>query len=391
MSTLARYLLGRILPPFLLATLVILASLSLERLLRIVEDVTASGAPVGHAFRMLGYLVPHYLDLAVPAALFLAVLLGVRRLSASEELAAAQAAGVSLWYVLRPLLGLATIVAALLLVNTGYVKPHARYAFESGMHELTAASLTLRLQPGVFQRLGKGTMVRADEVSRGGQRLNGFFATVDRADGGRTVIAASRAVIREPASGSVLLELHGGTIVREKPGGETSSVDFDRYLWEPPGDTAAPYGPRGKTEQQLTLDELISGEATALARRTSPEEIRTEIHQRLVRPLSVPVVVLLAVPLALLGSGRTGQAYGFVVGIALLILYQKTLGFGESFSEAGRASPWLALWGPFALLCLGTGLMLWHRAEAAGQGLSVWLRRRLVRRAPGGSFGVPAE
>ena len=390
MSILARYLLGRILPPFLLATLVILASLSLERLLRIVEDVAAAGAPVGHAFRMLGYLVPHYLDLAVPAALFLAVLLGVRRFSAGEELAAAQAAGVSLWYVLRPLLGLSLVVAAMLLVNTGYIKPHARYAFESRMHALTAATLTLRLQPGVFQRLGKNAMVRADDVSRGGQHLDGFFATVDRAEGGRTVIAASRAVIQEPHDGGVLLELHGGTIVREKATGATTSVDFDRYLWKPPGDTAAPYGSRGKSEQQLTLGELLSGAAAARVRRGDPNEIRTEIHERLVRPLSVPVVVLLAVPLALLGSGRTGQAYGFVVGIALLVLYQKTLGFGESFSEAGLVSPWLALWGPFALLVAGTGLMLWHRAEAAGQGLSVWLSRRLGRGGPA-ALGVPAE
>ena len=384
MSILARYLLGRILPVFVLATFAILLSLSLERLLRIVEDITEKGAPVAHAFEMLGYLVPHYLDLAIPAALFLAVLLAVRRFSTGEELDAAQAAGVSLWRVLRPILGFGLLMAAVLLVNSAYIKPHARYAFESRMHDITAASLALRLQPGVFQRLGKGAMVRADRVRQGGQSLHGFFAKVDRADGGRTIITASRALVREAAAGAgMAVELHAGTIVREGPTRDTVSVDFDTYLWEPPGEAATPYGPRGETEQQLTLMELLWGDPMTQARRTNANEVATERHVRVARPLSLPVLMALAVPLALLGSGRTGQAYGFVVGVAVVILYQKILGFGESFSEEGVLSPWIGLWGPYGLLVGVTALLLWHRAEAAGRPLVPWLLARMGVRTDG--------
>jgi lipopolysaccharide export system permease protein len=380
MTTLTRYYLRRVLPPFLIALTVVLMALSLERLLRIVEEITDSGAPVGHAFEMLGYLVPHYLQLAIPAAVFLAVMLATRRLAATDELSAIQAAGVPLWRLLRPLLGLAFALAAVMVVNEGWVQPHARYAFKTQMHRITEASVTLRLQAGVFQRLGDKVVVRADEVSQNGKRLAKFFATVDKADGTRTVITAARARVRQGEADGLAVELHNGTIVRNGRGGKPGSISFDTYLWEPPTDVVAPYGPRGESEQELTLPELMGGNAVQLARNTSPAYVAAERHIRLLRPLSVPVLAVLAVPLGLLGSGRTGHAYGIVIGIAVLVLYQKLVGFAEAFVQAGTLPAALGLWTPFAGLLLATGLLTWHRAEGAARDLRTWLRRRT--RAP---------
>jgi lipopolysaccharide export system permease protein len=375
MTTLGRYYLRRIVPPFLVALTVVLMALSLERLLRIVEEITDNGAPVGQAFEMLGYLVPHYLELAIPAALFLATMMATRRLAATDELAAMQAAGVPLWRLLRPLLAFSGVVAVLLLLNSGFAQPHARYAYKTRMHEITEATVAMRLQPGVFQRLGERIVVRADEVSNNGRRLRNFFAVVDKADGTRSVITAGRARLRPGQSADLTLELHHGTIVRHGGTQKAGSVTFDTYLWEPPTDVVAPYGPRGADEQQLTIVELMSGDAVDLARNTTPTIVATERHLRLLRPASLPVLALLAVPLGLMGSGRTGRAYGLVLGMILLVLYQKVVGFAEEFAHAGSVAPWLAMWGPFTALLLLASVLTWHRAEASGRDLSTWLRR----------------
>lgn len=377
MSTLTRYYLHRVLPSFLIALAVVLLALSLERLLRMVEEITESGAPVGRAFELLGYLVPHYLQLAIPAALFLAVMLATRRLAATDELAAIQAAGVPLWRLLRPLLALAFLLAALMIGNEGWVQPHARHAFKTQMHRLTEASVTLRLQAGVFQRLGDKVVLRADEVSQDGKRLSRFFAAVNRADGTRTVITASRARVRSGESDGLAVELHSGTIVRNGPGGQPGSLAFDTYIWEPPTEVVSRYGPRGASEQELTLPELLSANAVERARNTSPDEVAAERNMRFLRPLSVPVLAMLAVPLGLLGSGRTGRAYGIVLGIVLLVLYQKVVEFAHHFVAAGTLPAVPALWTPYALLLLITVLLVWHRAEGAARNLPTWLHRRL--------------
>jgi lipopolysaccharide export system permease protein len=210
------------------------------------------------------------------------------------------------------------------------------------------------------------------------------------------VITAGRAQLRPNGingageSGRLAVELHDGTIVREGRSDAPGSVDFDTYVWEPPTDLAAPYGGRGEDAQELTLAELLGAGAAEKARNSDGEQVGAELHMRFVGPLSLPVLALLAMPLALLGSGRTGHAYGLVIGVALLVLYQKLVGVGAEFAETGAVPAWLALWTPYALLLLLTGVLIWHRAEAAGRTLGDWLRRPR-RGLPADPAGAPAE
>ena len=64
----------------------VLSILLIERLIRIVEVVadTENGALV--AVSIIVNLIPHYLQLAIPAALFLAMIISIDRLSRSGEL-----------------------------------------------------------------------------------------------------------------------------------------------------------------------------------------------------------------------------------------------------------------------------------------------------------------
>ena len=94
--------------------------------------------------------------------------------------------------------------------------------------------------------------------------------------------------------------------------------------------------------------------------------MRAEKHSRLVFVLSVPVLALLAIPLALLGSGRTGRAYGMALGVVILILYEKILGFGEAFAALGSLSTWTGLWTPLSILAIVTAVMIAAWMDAPG-------------------------
>jgi lipopolysaccharide export LptBFGC system permease protein LptF len=118
------------------------------------------------------------------------------------------------------------------------------------------------------------------------------------------------------------------------------------------------------------LSELWSArrQATAASKPTAAE-IAAELHGRLVQIASVPLLALLAAPLALAGSRRSRRG-GIVMGLLILIVYYEALNFAGAMAKRELVAPALALWLPFALLTAGT----WHVLRRA-------LRRRRANRS----------
>jgi lipopolysaccharide export system permease protein len=81
MSIYSRYLLAQIARPMITTILVALIALLAERTLRVVDLVVGWRGSLFVVFEMLGYLIPHYMGLALPVAFFLGILLTFSRLS----------------------------------------------------------------------------------------------------------------------------------------------------------------------------------------------------------------------------------------------------------------------------------------------------------------------
>ena len=157
MSIYSRYLLAQIARPMITTILVALIALLAERTLRVIDLVVGWRGSLFVVFEMLGYLIPHYMGLALPVAFFLGILLTFSRLSREGELAAMYASGAGLPQLLRPILvaALALAVAVALLVSL--LQPYARYAYRAATYALTNASFTTLLQSGLFTTLGDTT------------------------------------------------------------------------------------------------------------------------------------------------------------------------------------------------------------------------------------------
>jgi len=106
-----RYLLRQMAGPLLATLLVALLILLIERALRLLDTVLAARGSIRVLLEMLTYLVPHYLGLALPLSVFLAVLLTFSRLHRDHEMDALHAAGISLFRLARPV-----VISALLAV-----------------------------------------------------------------------------------------------------------------------------------------------------------------------------------------------------------------------------------------------------------------------------------
>jgi lipopolysaccharide export system permease protein len=81
LTTIDRYILGEVLRPMLAAILITLLALLAERALRVIDLVLGWRGSLTIVFEMMSYLIPHFMVVALPAALFLGIMLGVARMS----------------------------------------------------------------------------------------------------------------------------------------------------------------------------------------------------------------------------------------------------------------------------------------------------------------------
>src|SRR6185295_17122494 len=182
-----------------------LIALLMERMVRLMELLVNQGGPIILVLKMLANLVPHYLGVALPLALFLGVTLCATRLSVDSEIDAMQSAGVALSRLLVPLLGLAAVITLCMFVVSGWLQPLTRYAYRALVYAATNSAWDLAVEKGsFFSGIGKSTIL-IDDISDGGRVLRKVFIYQDRDYGNISVMTAERGeAFRIPADLSVL-------------------------------------------------------------------------------------------------------------------------------------------------------------------------------------------
>jgi lipopolysaccharide export system permease protein len=311
-------------------------------------------------------------------------------MSADSELDAAQSFGIGPQRMLRPLLGLGIVLLIMMIIVTGFVQPYSRYAYRALIYAITHATLRYGLEEGVFIHTEGGLTLMAEEISSDGSRLRRIFVHQERPDGRKTTTTAAEGVL--VASDNDLrptLRVFDGVQYFQDRDGRLGSLTFEQFNW--PLDLSSELSPfrwRGRDERELTLPELwerIQGSPN------DPDlyDNRAEFHARLVRSLSVIVLPFLAIPLG--QAGRRGRrAYGFVIGLIVLALYNNLLRFGEALADDGVVSPWVGLWLPLAALAACSfALFYWAAYKSARLPPDVLIQHieeavmRQVRRLPG--------
>jgi len=367
-----RYLLGIVLKPMLAAILITLLALLAERALRVIDLVLGWRGSLTIVFEMMSYLIPHYMVVALPAALFLGIMLGIARLSKEGELDAMRAAGIGLARIARPLVLLSLVVMVLHLILVSHLQPFARYAYRAAAFAITNVSFQTLLRPGQFITLGDSTY-RVERLSDDGQSFERIFLFSEASERGTVILTAESGRIESrSALEPLLLELENGVqqlVPRPADPAESAerrvappvTLRFGQFTSDLSGTEPRPFRPRGEHERELTIPELfgfLGTPASALATGVDPWEIEAELSARLVRNLSIVFLPLLALPLAL-SPRRAKRSYGFLVGIVVVIGYNQVVSTGESLADDQGVSSLVGIWLPFvAFAALTTAFFL---------------------------------
>ena len=344
-----RYLLKLMGPPMAGALAVVLIALLLERILRLFNLLAASSAKFELIIDMVGNLVPHYLGLALPAAFFISVFLVIARLGDNNEIDALLASGMSISRLAVPFIGVGAFLTLFSVLLFGFIQPYGRYGFNADLNAALNSGWDARVQPRTFVDPGRGFTITADKVDPTGRRLEGVFVrrVTDRQE--EEVTTAARGALNPSPDGKRLtLVLENAQQFRERAGREPVVGGFDQLTTAVNFDIdAPPFRARGGAERELTLVELrreMRSAPTAEGRRRAA----SEFYARMARSISLPLLPLLATPLGMAAKrGRRGP--GIVIAAVVLLLYQHGIQFGQGIADAGRASPFVAVWTPFVI------------------------------------------
>ena len=347
-----RYIFKLVVVPMIGVFVLAASLLILEKMLRLFEFVSTEGGPIDVVFRMLVNLVPEYAGLAIPLGLLLGILLAFRKLAMSSELDVMRAVGWSYTRLLRVPFIITLCLVALNFAIVGFIQPQARFAYEEMEFELRSGALGASIKVGEFNSIEDTMALRIEESRDEGRQLMGIFARLADDDGQVLSISAreGRFLANREDRNTIILRLVDGTIVHDVPEGNPRVLSFSQH--DLPIDLPAIEAFRdrgGDDEREYVLPELLeigwSPDSTEEQRIGS----QANFNYRMVEVVMMLMLPFLAVALAI-PPKRSTSALGVFVSIVIVVAYHKINQYGAELADIGRVDPFLALWGPFAVL-----------------------------------------
>lgn len=407
MKTIDRYILKQLISVTFLGVLSLTMLLLLGQLFKQLHELLVeSGAPPSIVFDFIVQVIPFSLTFSVPWGFLTAVLLVYGRLAADNELTSMRMAGLSLWRLSAPAIGMGLVLSGLCYYINIEVAPKGKNA----MSELVvqAAMDNPRNLLNSSQSLTKLDKVQLYIEHRSGDELKGLHVYPLESGGGIgtdfDAIHAESATIGEfdfktrelsltlknarieradgpltdmPAIGVLPLRVHiplknkrkfkanrftnaeiAVALDKIELAQQQDSSKIDKY------GLIASVKPAFPCADKLWADVRKEMNYYAGISKKQKREFETEGIQRASFACACFVFSLIGVPLAITAR-RKDTSTGFAIGIMVAALYFMALVFCELSRKSGGITPYIVLWIPNVITI---GFAIWQHQKAKFRG-----------------------
>lgn len=353
-AVLDRYVLARFFSALLLVLLSVLVLALIVDYADRVDEILRNKPPWSAVVGYYRYFLFNISIDLVPFAVLVASLVGLGALSRYNEDTAFKASGVSLYRLGAPVVVVATLGGLLVFALGEYVAPLARQ------------------REARFRNIVYGRPV--DYGMRFPSERNWFYGEDGRI-WFREETDPRRGVLVAP---SVFEFAPGFSLVRRDCAREAQWTGRDwafRNGWSRtfdgsaetgyrafreisvPGELPAAFTRERRTPEEMTLRELEQY-TSRLARTGYPTAaLATALHQKVARPILIPLMALLAIPFAF-RIGRRGTLAGIGVGLGLGMVLVVANEFFTRLGAIGALPPAMAAWSPDVLFATATTYLL---------------------------------
>jgi lipopolysaccharide export system permease protein len=293
---------------------------------------------------LLGYQMMAKIDILLPLAFYLGILLTLSRWYRDSEMTVLAACGVGVMHFLKPVTWLALACGFAVLIGAFYLTPLAARQIERSEPGL--------ISPGVFtEAQGSGRIVYAEKAAKNGDLEGIFVSSMEQGRQG-VLIANSGQPFTDGKTGDKFLALRDGVLYDGEPGtADYRILEFGVYSLriEPKKPMEAPVPTAG-----LPTQDLLS--------QYRDRNVGAELHWRLGKTIALFVLMLYAVAISYTDV-RRGQMSNLFAAIVVYFVYSNLLGVGETMLQNGRVPLAFGLWWVHGAMALVAAYLLWRRAH----------------------------
>lgn len=350
-----------------LAITAVLLAVFLFLTLTLLLGRAARGEYPDAVMQLLGLQMLRRLDLLLPLALYLGILLTLSRWYRDSEMTVLAACGVGLPGLVRPVMILGLVFAVAVGGLAFYLSPMANRHIERVKNAGTQRPVLSGIAPGVFTDFSsRQLIVYAEHVVPATGVLQRVFISRTRDRDQGVILARSGTPYRDPNTGDKFLALREGTLYEGRPGqADYQILEFATY--------SIRIEPKALDEPPVRID----GTPTSVLWRQSDRDSVAEWHWRLSRPVITLVLVVFAVALAYTDA-RRGRLSNLFVAILVYFVYSNLLVLGQTLLNNGQVPSMVGLWWVHASLALVAAYLVARRV----QNKPVLTLPRLARKSP---------
>jgi lipopolysaccharide export system permease protein len=332
-------------------SLVLLVVMVLMSMTLLLGRAVRGEQPETVVYILLGFQTLAKLDVLLPLAFYLGILLTLSRWYRDSEMTVLAACGVGLMHFMRPVMMLGLVFGALTLAGAFYFTPLATRQIENVKSESSHRSEPGAISPGVFtEAQGTGRIVYAEKIEENGNLQGIFVSSLEEGRQG-VLVAKSGHPYTDPKTGDKFIALRDGTLYEGVPGEAGYRIlEYSAYNLriEPKKIGEAPVPTAG-----LPTHELLRQYVSAMF-RDEGRLLNAELHWRLGKTIALFVLALYAVVLAYTDV-RRGRMSNLFVAVVVYFVYSNLLGIGETMLQNERVPRAAGLWwvhGGMALVAL---------------------------------------
>jgi len=310
MDRLTRYVLRQALIVALSVGVIFSAAVWLLQSLRLIDLIVNRGLSLSLFLWLAVLILPRFVDVVLPIAIFTGVLFVYAKLISESELVVMRASGMSQWSLAKPAFLVGLCGMAVLFAMSAYFLPTANRAFKDMQFEVRNKFAAVLIQEGVFNTLSENLMVYVKERSPNGDLIGLLIQNNSDPLKPITISSERGATVETPDGPRIVME-NGVRQVFDRETGKLSSLAFKNYTLDLTDLKDAP-GIRDRQPDELYLGEIL--------RDLGNRALAVELNIRLSGPLAA--LSMAAIPILCLLPGqfnRRGQTRRILLAVTIAI------------------------------------------------------------------------
>ena len=322
MNGFTKYILRQLIVGMILVTSGLTCIIWLSQSLRFIEMIVNRGLSGGKFVYLTVLLLPNFLVIVLPIALFTVIVFTYSKLITDRELVVMRAAGLSQFALAKP-----ALILALIVMVSGYalnlqLVPQSYKKFRDMQWDIRYNYSHILLREGTFNPVTDDITVYVRQRTKEGQLLG--LMVHDQRDKARpfTLMAEKGAMVNTKEGARVVM-FNGNRQSVDKKSNKLSILYFDRYVFDLSSSTKN-VGERFREPRERSLDELFNiRQAEPTMNDKEFGKFIVEGHKRLTSPLSAIGFTLIGLACLVSSSfSRRTQTRQVILAISIMVALQ---------------------------------------------------------------------